>query len=293
MRYIVILFCILFFQLAHAQSRKAKHRISNAKGALFASLGYNRSVYTKTKAHFEGTGYIFDLRSAKAHDMQSPLGSGDYLNFKCQFNLKAGYYYKKVWAVSVNLDHMKYVFSNYNNVLLTGSVTMNANNVTFGDGQSFAIGYHTNVPVSTYEGDFSYQTTKGMNFIHTDLNRTIKLLGGIKRNSAVLTSNIGVGAGLIVTSVDFNYAGRKTVDMVSVSGYGFAASTGLRLEFLRRAYVYSTFSVGALHQVHVKSRTDELLAYSSQFFGFSQVEMGLGILLYKRSKNKCDDCPVW
>lgn len=291
---LIILFLLLILSFStFSQSRKSKRRISNAEGTIYVSLGYNRSAYSKANTHFEGSGYNFNLKHAAAHDNQSKLGSGDYLNFSAQFNLKLGYYYKKVWPLSLSVDHMKYYFSNNNQVFLNGYVTMDANNVTFGDGQSFPTGFYANVPVSTYEDDFSYQTTKGMNFIHADVNRTIKLLGLGKKNNVVLCSNLGFGAGGIFTNIDYNFAGRKTTETSSFSGYGLTASAGLRLEFFKRVYFYSNFSAGFLHQLHVKTTTDDLSAYSSQFFGFSQIESGIGLFLYKRPKNGCDDCPVW
>ncbi len=293
MRYILVVFLVLVASVSFSQSRKAKRKISNARGVIYGSLGYNRSAYTKTNAHFEGTGYNFNLKHAAAQDNQSKLGSGDYLTFSSQFNLKLGYHYKNVWSISVGLDHMKYVFANYNHVTLNGSVTMDANNVTFGDSQSFATGFYTNVPVSTYNGDFSYATTKGINFIHADLNRTIKLIGIGKKNNFVLCYNAAVGAGGLFTSIDYNFAGRLTTNTTSFSGYAISVSNGLRAEFFRHAYFYTNFSLGALHQLKVKTRPDDFAAYSSQFFGYCQLEAGVGFLLYKRGKNACDDCPVW
>lgn len=293
MRCVFFTLCLLFSFNSFSQSRKSKRRISNNKGAIYGSFGYNRSAYSKTNAHFEGSGYNYNLKYSKAHDNQSKLGSGDYLNFTSQFNIKLGYYYMKEWSICLSFDHMKYYYSNNNNVSLTGFVSMDATTVDFGDGQIIGSGYNGNLPVVTLDDKFSYQTTKGFNFVHADLDRTKKLLSSGKRDVIVLTGSYGIGLGALLTTIDFNYAGSKTTDMYSFSGYGLAVNGGLRLEFYKRVYLYSTFSTGFQHQVHVKTRMSDPTAYSSQFYGFSQIEAGVGFLLYKRSKNGCDDCPIW
>lgn len=293
MRCVIFALCLLFSFGVFSQTRKSKRRISNSKGAIYGSFGYNRSVYSKANAHFSGSGYDYHLKYSKAHDNQSKLGSGDYLNFTSQLNVKLGYYYMKEWSLCLSLDHMKYYYSNNNNVLLTGFVSMDATTVDFGDGQLIGSGYNGNLPVVTLEDKFSYQTSKGFNFIHADLNRTKKLLSSGKRDVIVLTGNYGIGLGALLTTIDFNYAGSNTTGVYSFSGYGLAANGGVRLEFYKRAYLYSTFSTGFHHQVHVKTRISDPTAYSSQFYGFSQIEAGLGFLLYKRLKNGCDDCPIW
>lgn len=293
MKCVFFALCLLISLGSFSQSRKSKRRVSTNKGTIYGSLGYNRSVYTKTDAHYEGSGYNYNLKFSKANDNQSKLGSGDYLKFIAQFNLKLGYYYMKQWSLAVSFDHMKYVHANNNNVSFTGFVSLDNSTVDFGDGQIITNGYQSNLPVVTHEDLFAYQTTKGFNFIHADLNRAHKLLSSGKRDVLVLTGNYGFGAGILLTTIDFNYGGLSTKDMYSFSGYGVDVNTGFRLEFYKRVYLYSTFSTGLQHQVRVKTRLNDPTAYSSRFYGFSQIELGVGLLLYKRTKNGCDDCPVW
>ena len=52
----------------------------------------------------------------------------------------------------------------------------------------------------------------------------------------VLSSNLGIGAGGLLSYNDFDFAGRKTLRTISMSGYGISMHANLRMEFLRHVF---------------------------------------------------------
>ena len=124
MRYLIVL---LFLPIGlFAQKSKGKSKISNGQGTLFAYWGNNRSSYTKSTIHFIGTGYDFTLKGCKATDSKTPFNPAIYLNpaklTLPQYNVRVGYYISKGYAIAIGFDHMKYAFSDKNEVLLSGTI---------------------------------------------------------------------------------------------------------------------------------------------------------------------------
>ena len=110
-------------------------------------------------------------------------------------------------AISLGYDHMKYIFQDGNNVLLSGTIDPGVDNVTFGSGT------YDNTPVTTNRNTFHYENSNGLNYIRVELTRTDMLLRIGK--SFTFSSNAGIGAGAILSYNDFNFAGQK--DMVTIS----------------------------------------------------------------------------
>lgn len=279
-----------------SQIKKEKRRVSNEKGAMFVSWGFNRSAYTKSTLRLVGSGYDFSMHYAKATDHQSPIGSGDYSITSIsvpQYNFKVGYCYKKKWSIQLGLDHMKYVFSDNNRVVLNGFVSIDTNTVSFGNSQPIGKGFIESKSIKTNKNDFQYSNLKGLNYIHAELGWTEKLWVPGRKGNFVLSASLGLGTGIILSYSDLYYDGIQNSATRSVSGYGLSGFAGLRTEFFKNFFLYTNFSTGFLHKIHEKTSLEDHSAYASQFFGFSQIEAGVGILLYKRPKNGCDDCPVW
>lgn len=273
----------------NAQSKgKKKPKNSQAQGTFYGTWGYNRSTYTKSTLHFVGQGYDFSLAESKAKDNPSPL-SWDYFNPKLltvpQFNIRFGYYIKNHYAISFGYDHMKYIFRDRNQVLLSGHIDPGVDDVTnwSGDFQDSL--------VITNRDNFHYENSNGLNFIRFGFERTDNLFG--LKKWFVLSSHVGVSAGGLLTYNDFNFGGQKDMVTISLSGYGLAASGGIRLEFFKHVFLQSNLTGGFNHLVKVKTRPNDASAFARQFYGYSMWDFSLGFLLYIRPTNSCNTCPTW
>ena len=291
---LLFVFLLIFAPLS-AQSQtqwsKKKQKISVAQGTLFGYWGYNRSAYTKSNLRFLGPGYDFTMQGVEASDNPSRIGSGHYIDLKKitvpQFNARVGYYFKDHWAISFGYDHMKYIFNDQNEVLLSGQIDPGV------DTETNLSGIYNAEPITTDRKTFHYENSDGLNYLRFELTRSDLLFGFGDKKQFMITSNLGVGAGTILSFNDFTFAGKKNVRTISMSGYGISAHVGLRFEFFRHVFLQSTLSGGFHHQLAVKNRPNDPSAITKHKYGYGELHTVLGFLIYLRPTNSCDSCPVW
>lgn len=285
----IILVMLLPFMVSAQRSKKSK--ISNGKGALFFHWGYNRSGYTKSNLRFKGTGYDFTLNGVDAKDNPEKFGSVYFDPTKItvpQFNVRIGGYFKDKWAISFGYDHMKYLMDDGNHVNLTGYVTPGLDTVS-----NFS-GYYNNAPIVTDRNELHYENSDGLNYLRAEITRTDRLFELGEKSWLALSSNLGLGAGAILSFNDFRFAGKTDRQTITISGYGLSAHVGLRLEFFRHFYLQTTFSGGFHHQVRVRTRPNDKSASASQMYGYIESSTVGGVIFYLRTKGSgCDSCPQW
>ncbi len=289
----VLLFSIILPLGLNAQSNRKPY--SFQKGNFFGYWGYNRSFYTKSDLYFTGAGYDFHLDGSVAKDNPSHQFK-QYINPTTltvpQFNARFGYYFKDHYAVSLGYDHMKYIFQDQNNVLLSGTIDPSLGNVNFDTITSHEIipGTYSNLPVTTNRERFHYENSNGLNYIRVELTRTDRLFAIGK--SFTLSSNAGIGAGAILSYNDFTFAGQKDMVTISLSGYALSGHASLRFEFWNHLFLRTGVSGGYMNQKHVKTRPDDDSAYAHQQYGYLQFDTALGFMFYVKPKEKkCKTCP--
>ena len=289
---IVVSFFVLgsFILNAHRYNRP-KPKKSYAKGAIFAHWGYNRSYYSRSDINFRGSGYDFTIGGCDAEDRPEPFSFDNYFNIKKltipQFNVRIGYVFKPHWAISLGYDHLKYVLKDNTPYTLTGQINPGVDNATNWSG------YYTNEPIITEEETFHYENTDGMNYIRAELTRIDQWYR--EKNSAwfAFSSLLGVGAGPILSVNDFTFAGQKTMQTTSLSGFGASAHVDLRLELFKHFYIQPGASGGYMLQNNVKTRPSDYNAIVSHRFAFLEYHVVVGWLFYLRPENTCDACPHW
>jgi hypothetical protein len=286
---IISLFLLIFISVnLHAQMNKRPKKTSVNKGTLFGYWGYNRSAYTKSDLRLIGQGYDFTLQGATAHDNQSHKFS-EYVDLGNitvpQFNGRIGYYFKNNYAISFGYDHMKYIFDDGNSVLLNGTINAGIDTAWSGN--------YNNVPVTTNREHFHYENSNGLNYLHFEVMRSDILLRTANTKFAI-TSNYGIGAGGILSFNDFNFAQKKDMVTISLSGYAMSAHLGLRFEFFNHFFLQAEGSGGFMNQVHVRTRNKDPFAYAKQKYGYVMGHLTAGFFVYiKTAKNGCNDCPNW
>lgn len=289
-RILIIVGLFLIPVSASAQSRK-KQKISHAKGTLFGYWGYNRSGYTKSNIRFQGPGYDFTLAGSVAHDNPSKFSAESYLDPRNitvpQFNARIGYYFAHHWAISFGYDHMKYIFKDGNEVLLSGTIAPGV------DPETNWSGVYNSQPVTTNREQFHYENSNGLNYLRLELTRTDMLFAAGDKDQFAISSNLGVSTGSLLSFNDFTFAGQKNTTTVSMSGYGLSAHAGLRFEFFRHLFIGTNISGGFNHQLKVRTRPNDPSAFARHSYGYYEYNAVLGFLLYIRPTNSCDSCPVW
>lgn len=287
-----ILLLVLLFLLplsVDGQHKRMKKKVSYAAGTLFGYWGYNRSGYTKSNIRFAGPGYDFTLKGSVARDNPSPFDAAVYFNPNKitipQFNARVGYYFRDHWAVSFGYDHMKYIFADRNEVVLSGEVKAGVD--------AEWSGIYNGVAVTTDRDHIHYENSDGLNYLRFELTRTDQLLKLGSKDQFAISTNLGVSAGGLLSFNDFTFGGQKDVRTISLSGYGVSTHVGLRLEFFRHVFIQSDLGAGLHHQVKVKTRPNDPSSFARHAYGYAAFDTVIGFLLYIRPKNGCDSCPVW
>lgn len=290
MKGVLITLSILLTVSTIFAQRKSNIVTSTDKNTYFVYWGYNRSGYTQSDLRFVGTGYDFTMANVTASDHPERFSAENYFSIDKitipQFNLRIGYYFKKNWALTIGYDHLKYIFDNGNNVQLSGHVDPGVDTVTnlSGDynGQEFVTNRNT----------FHYENSNGLNYIRAELMRSQELLSFGRKRQFVVTGNLGLSSGAILSINDFNFAGQFDRYTASISGYGLSLHSGLRLEFFRHLFLQGNLNGGFIHQLHVKTRPNDPYAFARQKFGYYEYNVVVGWLFHIKGKKDCD-CPHW
>lgn len=231
------------------------------------------------------------MKNSVAHDNPAPFEPRVYFNPNTltvpQFNTRIGYYFRDHYALSIGYDHMKYIFADQNQVLLSGTINPGVDTINNWSGT------YNNEPIVTDRNSLHYENSDGLNYIRLELTRTDLLFKAGRGDWFGVSSNLGVATGGILSFNDFTFAGQKDVRTISLSGYGISGHASLRLEFWKHLFIQSGFGGGFHHQVHVHTRPDDDAAYANQKYGYIETNTVLGFFLYIKPTNACDSCPVW
>lgn len=284
MRILVVTLLIITSFYALGQ-RKSKN--SYSRGTLFVYAGYNRSFYSNSTIQFSGYGYNFKMDDVTAYDNSQKASVFDFNNIDSpQFSGRFGYYFKDHWAISIGIDQMKYVMANPNEVLISGNIEEELDQTTNLSGN------YDNLMFTTNRESFHYQNTRMSSYLRLGLTRDDRWFM-TRGGEFAFTSIMGLGVGGLMTSNDFNFAGRQDYSTSSLSGYGLSANLGARFEFFRHLFLQLNANGGLQHQLNVKTRSNDPSAQAKHMYGFAEVDLSLGFLFYVKPTNDCNSCPHW
>lgn len=276
---IVIAGLLLAMHCTYAQDSnkpQAKYTAHN-KGKFFVSWGGNRDTYSTSTIRYTGTNYDFTVHNATAQD--KPKGWHiDYINPSKitipQTNFKMGYFLSDQYSISVGVDHMKYVMSQNQTALISGTINLPAT-----ESGSAYNGIYTNYPVDFTDGSFlQFEHTDGLNYIHTEIARFTDISNWFGlRNTDKLQLNFteGIGAGLLYPKTNTTLLGKARHDDFHFSGYGISAKAGLNLTFLKHFYVQGEFKYGYINMNDIRT-TQSAADKASQHFTFFERIIALG-----------------
>lgn len=249
------------------------------KGKFWFFWGYNRSKYTNSNIHFSGTGYDFTLHSVKAKDDPSPWNANTYLNplkFTIpQFNFRVGYFITDNWSISGGWDHMKYVMVNDEYARIEGYIDESVS-------EEFA-GVYNKEHILLSKRFLEYEHTDGLNYVRFQSDHHLNLL--TYRDKHRLNWINGVGIGIAMPWTDVVFMGKRHRNTLHVGGFGFNATSGLRLEVFN--HVFAQFSVMGGHinllDVTVDNQSDDRARQTFWFYEH-HIVMGYQFKLTKREK---------
>jgi len=235
----ITIFTVITGTNLNAQETIQKYTASN-KGKFYVYWGGNRGYYSNSDIRFQGTDYDFTLQNAAAHD--KPKGWHiDYLNPSKitipQTNARIGYYISDHYNVSLGLDHMKYVMTQFQKVGYTGYYP---NQGSYGETLA-------NGDLLLTEEFLTFEHTDGLNFINTEINRVddiSKFVYLTDTDKVQLNTTVGVGAGFLYPKTNAQIFTQPRYDEFKVSGFGFSAKAGLNLTFFKHYFIQYEAKIG-------------------------------------------------
>lgn len=277
-----ILFLLTLFTQGYAQEEQKQEKVSNEFGTFYIGWGYNRSYFTKSDLQIIGRGYDLTFHGIKATDNPSNFRWDVYFNPKFftvpQFNIRAGFYFKDKYSVSVGYDHMKYITSNEQNVSISGYVDPSVNHFQLS-------GTYDHTPYYFDNTAFHYENSDGLNYFRFQFERTDQWYKTKNKGWFAINTQYGIGSGFLLTFNDLNWAYTHSRKRVSISGWGMSVTSGVRLDFFNHFYIQGNVMVGFNHLTKVRTRhgSDD---YARQFYGFLEHDIMIGTIWYFKKKKK-------
>lgn len=257
---LIITFILVQTSFVWAQSEPAYK-----KGTFYALWGWNKDAYTNSNIHFKGNDYDFTLRKVKASDKQNKISYYNYLRLDRitipQTNFRVGYFIKDNLAISLGVDHMKYVMDQNQTVDIEGHVKP---------------GYESHInednSIKMTEDFLQFEHTDGLNYINTEIEyyKTFYQKGILKVNGL-----IGGGAGVLMPKSNVTLMGNERHDAFHIAGFGINAKGGLDVNLWNLFFLRSEVKEGYINMPDIrttKSKDDK----ASQAFWFAELTYMFG-----------------
>lgn len=258
---------------AQEADKKLQKFTAHNKGKFFAAFGGNRDSYTDSDIHFKGKNFDFTVSNAEAHD--KPKGwHVDYINptrFTIpQTNMKFGYFISDHYCVALNIDHMKYIFSQNQTANVTGTINLPAE-----EPGSIHNGTYNNTPVDFTDGSFlMFEHTNGLNYVHAEVSRfddISKIFNIANTDKFQLNITEGAGVGFLYPRTDSTVLGKNELDEFHIAGYGLSAKAGLNFTFFKYFFIQTEVKGGYINMPDIRITHDSSEKAEQHFMFFESI----------------------
>ena len=246
------------------------------KNRMYAYWGWNRGYFTKSDIHFSGDGFDFTLNNVVAKDRQSEFSFRTYFHPAKltipQTNYGIGFYFKNNYALTLGVDHMKYVVLRPQEVIISGNIS--------GTGLPYQ-GIYKDEKITIQDDLLKLEHTNGLNYLFVGLLRSDNLFNKINvlENKLELNLMEGFSAGLMIPKTDVTLLSQPRNDQYHLSGFGLSANVGLQLVLFKHFFIRGEIKSGFidLTSFQVSSNGSEK---GSQHFFFVQPSGQFGWAFY-------------
>ena len=239
---ILTIIAIFFAVSTFSQAEPAYKR-----GTFYAMWGWNRGAYTNSDIHFKGQDYNFTLHKVKAADRQTKFSFEDYFRIDRitipQTNFRLGYFIKDNLAISLGVDHMKYVMDQNQTVDISGNVRPDFQSHVNSDGS-----------IKLTEDFLQFEHTDGLNYINSEVEyyKNFYSKGILKVNGL-----IGGGAGFLLPRTNSTLMGEDRHDQFHLAGFGLDVKGGVDINLWRLFFLRSEIKEGYINMPNIRTTYDE------------------------------------
>lgn len=257
---------LIVFVIIYTSTMVAQTDPAYKKGTFYAFWGWNRSAYTNSDIHFRGDDYKFTLHNAKASDKQTKFGFKNYFRPDRitipQTNMRIGYFFKDNWAVTLGVDHMKYVMNANQTVDISGHVKPNYESYVNADGT-----------IKLVPEFLQFEHTDGLNYVNSEIEhyKNFYQNGILKINGL-----IGGGAGFLLPRTNSTMMGNERHDAFHLAGFGLNAKAGVDINLWNLFFVRSEVKEGYINMPSIRT-TENSSDRARQAFWFAEVTMLFGL----------------
>jgi hypothetical protein len=236
------------------------------KGNFFGGWGWNRAAYTKSDIHFTGDGYDFTLLSVQAKDRQTQFEAKTYFGLKTltipQTNMKLGYFIHDRIAITLGVDHMKYVMVQNQNVAFEGRIS----------DATYMSMVQDNVVKLTPEF-LTFEHTDGLNYLLAE----VEFYQGIFAGSFLdVNAYGGFGAGALMPKSNVKLMGYPRNDEFHFAGFGTNLKCGAEILLGNHFYLRGEAKCGYINMPDIVTRAESIGDRASQQFGFAAIDFMFG-----------------
>lgn len=234
------------------------------KGKFFAFWGWNRAHYTNSNIHFKGEDYDFKLKQVKAHDKLTPISFKDYIRPDRitipQTNFKIGYFFKDNMAISIGVDHMKYVMDQDQTVGISGKVRPGFEDRVI-DGQ-----------VRLTEDFLKFEHTDGLNYINAEFEYFHNFY---KYQNLKINGMVGGGIGFLLPKTNATLMGNERHDDFHLAGFGLNGKVGVDVLLWDLFFLRCEGKEGYINMPSIRT-TQSSKDKASQHFWFAEIDFLFG-----------------
>lgn len=256
----IILFIIIISSTLSISASEPAYK----KGKFFAFWGWNRGYYTNSDIHFKGQDYDFTLHRVVAHDKLSPVNYHNYLQLNRitipQTNFKIGYFFKDDMAISIGVDHMKYVMDQNQTVNISGTVRPEfASNIQDG-------------AIKLTDKFLSFEHTDGLNYINAEFEYYHNFY---KYQNLKINGMVGGGAGFLLPKTNATLMGEDRHDKFHLAGFGLNAKVAADILLWDLFFLRCEGKEGYINMPSIRT-TDSKKDKASQHFWFAEIDFLFG-----------------
>ncbi len=248
------------------------------KGQFFFYWGWNREFYSRSTLSIKGADYDLVLHRVRAKDKPTRLSYHNYLQPDRvtipQTNFRVGYFIRPGLALSLGVDHMKYVMVQDQVVEVNGIVSRpGVYQKTY------------NGPVQMTSDFLTFEHTDGLNYIHVALEK-YKELYHSKTEKCIVNWYYGGGAGVLVPKTNVKFLDYERNDRFHVSGFGLNAQAGMQGVFFKHFVMRLEAKGGYINMPDIILHKKGIEGRGKQRFFFGEAFWSLGATYSLNRKKK-------
>jgi hypothetical protein len=273
MRYSISILLFVFF------SENINAQLKDSNKAWSFSWGYNRAWFSNSDLHIKGGNKEdFTVYNVTAKDRPTKFTIKNYFGIQHiwipQYNYRFGYRINKNWAISLGLDHMKYVMDNDQYAQVSGVISQEAS-------PKYA-GSYLDTRMLISQDFLKFEHTDGLNLLSFDAEYYIQLFVN-KKNTLGVYLQSGVGGIFVIPRSDVRIFEKGLNNRFHLAGYSISAKSGPEFRFYKRYFLRSQVRFGGIYLPDVLTANDDPIRIEH---GFTFLQWNVTAGLYFGFKKK-------